>query len=1053
MNRCFQTCLRAKRAALRRLEPSEISCSRGEPGIVVVESFDSRTLHLRKDWTMSREGRTPMWSSSLSPVASRAGIVAVACLLLCAAGVAAQNGGTLTGYARSSDGEVVPGVLVSATSESLLGERNAVTNAEGYFRLPNLPPGSYTVTAELAGFSTLNRTVQMRAGATFQVTLEMKLGAVEEIVNVSAESPMININSPGQVLTIDGDFQRTVPVQSRHNWSDVMEMTPGVHARPFDDGSGRMVYFGHATEHFAHVIQLEGIPAAAYDDAQATYIQMSTDIIADMEVKTSGTEASSPLGTGLVMNMVTKSGGNSFSGSAAYNYQPLAWVEDNTDVEGETPANQTTEQLDASLGGPFKRDRAWFFAAIRDAQNESGISRVASRVDLLRDYYQGIGGTFDPFNNVYEGTFPYAKVTAQFGSRHNVNAYWQEDEVLVSSVDEGHFDRNELRQTGGSVYGARLASVLSDNLTMDISLSYNDKASSDHPSTLDLFEGPQLFIYERVRPRTTTVSSLGLLLEGGNVFDVDFNPSSQQLLRADFTFFKNGWKGNHEFKAGLFYAPKNRRKDFSVYPNGGFFREYRVAIDEFGQPRTSTGTTFDLSNGTIPYRQRIRVPDSVVGIDNEDQDIGIYLQDSWSATDRLTINLGLRVDWIERFDRIFGIKRMDDTAVGPRLGFSYQLTKDARNILRGYAGRVHEQVNGRDYATGISAGITVTEINRYDTDFDGIYDSERITPGQTPELAALAFDDLTQPYTDELVLGYRRQFGRNIGLDAALIHREVKNRYGEIDINGFYPDGPRQPFGGFGRVDPERGRFLQITNNDWSKLVYDAIEITVAKRMANNWQAFAGMNYQVHELDGDWNPTDPARFIQPDAHENTKCMWMPRGRRDDNSYQGGSNSTYCPTWRPYTFRIGGVYNAPKDIVLSGSFFIQAGPWSGPIFEELDEYTPELEAIYGPEEVTSSTGRVEDNPLAELTRFRFATRDEGQVRLDDVMTMNLRVAKTFKLGGDFELETAVQIFNPFNWGDHHQYTYDGANNVNDANYLEPRNRQAPRSYQAFLAVRF
>ncbi|MCG8462873.1 MAG: hypothetical protein MI919_41840, partial [Holophagales bacterium] len=391
----------------------------------------------------------------------------------------------------------------------------------------------------------------------------------------------------------------------------------------------------------------------------------------------------------------------------------------------------------------------------------------------------------------------------------------------------------------------------------------------------------------------------------------------------------------------------------------------------------------------------------------------------------------------------------------PRLGISYLLTQDGKTLLRANFGRVHEQVNGRDFATGTSAGITVDEINRYDVDFDGVFETERITAGVTPELAAVAFDPdgLTQPYTDEAILGFRRQFGGNVGLDVAFIHREVKNRYAQVDVNGFYPSGPGQPFGGFGRVDPDRGRFLQQTNNTWSKLVYDAVEVTLAKRMSNNWQAFAGFNYQEHELDGTWNPTDPARFIQPEAHENTKCMWMPRGNRDDNSYQGGSNSTYCPTWRPYTFRIGGIYNAPMGIVLSGSFFIQAGPWSGPILEELDEYTPELEAIYGPEEVVSSTGREEDNPLATLTRFRFATRDEGQVRLDDVMTLNIRVAKKFSLSDRFELELAGQVFNPFNWGEHHQYTYDGANNVDDANYLEPHNRQQPRTYQLFAALRF
>ena len=65
-----------------------------------------------------------------------------------------------------------------------------------------------------------------------------------------------------------------LPIQARGNWSDFLEMTPGVNARPFDDGSGRMVYFGHATEHFSHVIQIEGMAAAGYNDAQITYVGM-----------------------------------------------------------------------------------------------------------------------------------------------------------------------------------------------------------------------------------------------------------------------------------------------------------------------------------------------------------------------------------------------------------------------------------------------------------------------------------------------------------------------------------------------------------------------------------------------------------------------------------------------------------------------------------------------------------------------------------------------------------------------------------------------------------
>jgi len=124
----------------------------------------------------------------------------------------------------------------------------------------------------------------------------------------------------------------------------------------------------------------------------------------------------------------------------------------------------------------------------------------------------------------------------------------------------------------------------------------------------------------------------------------------------------------------------------------------------------------------------------------------------------------------------------------------------------------------------------------YDRDFDGIFETERFRPGVTPELAAVAFaPGLEQPYTDEAIIGYRRQLGADFGLDVAFIHRVHKKRYADVDINGFYPDGPHQPFGGFGRVDPDRGIFNQLQNNTWSELVYNGIEATLVKRMSKNW--------------------------------------------------------------------------------------------------------------------------------------------------------------------------------------------------------------------------
>ena len=91
---------------------------------------------------------------------------------------------------------------------------------------------------------------------------------------------MLEVSNPSNVLNISGEFQREMPIQARRNWSDFLEITPGVHSRPFDDGSGRMVYFGHSTEHFAHVVQLEGAIASNYQDAQITYVAMGADMVA-----------------------------------------------------------------------------------------------------------------------------------------------------------------------------------------------------------------------------------------------------------------------------------------------------------------------------------------------------------------------------------------------------------------------------------------------------------------------------------------------------------------------------------------------------------------------------------------------------------------------------------------------------------------------------------------------------------------------------------------------------------------------------------------------------
>ncbi len=991
----------------------------------------------------------------------------VVLLLVTAASVTAQTGqGSLRGYVKDEQGGALPGATVTATSPALIQPATAVTDAEGYYRLINLPPGTYTVATDLTGFAPYKREdILLRAGATFQVDVTMKIGTLQESVTVSGESPMLEVSKPSNVLNISGEFQREMPISSRRNWSDFLEITPGVHSRPFDDGSGRMVYFGHSTEHFAHVIQLEGAIASNYQDAQVTYVAMGADMIDDVQVKTGGVDASAPMGTGLNINVITKSGGNQFKGSAAFAYQPDGWNGNNVNncspsagcrpaasAGVGTPTTAVVRQFDGGLGGPIKRDKVWFFGSVRRADLEAGISRTPNEVTQLKAFFPGS----ELFNNTTESWQPYGKVTAKLTASHEVAAFVQQDRLTATGDREYHYSRAVVYSTGGGLYGGKLTSVWGQNLTTTFLASYNNKGGSD-ASTFEgrIGSGPTITIHNAANLQGGRLVGSGRLVSGGNLDDgtgsagqaaISYLPSSQITLRADLTYFKDGWAGSHEFQTGFFGSPRSTYDTETIYLNDGFILEERRQVD----PR-------DPSKGTVPFHRRFASPLDLTTRLARDRNYAFYGQDSWKPSARLTAVLGLRLDWVKRYDKIFDVTRENSHILQPRAGFSYLVTGDARNVLRGSYVRVGEQMMGRDAVTLFGAGGRAGFVDTYDLDGDGAFETRFDDPARTGSLAASEFDpDLHQPYLDEMIVGFRKQFPSALGIDVAAIHRVYKDTYARPDINGFYPSGPNQAFGGFGKLDPNRGIVFQQTNNSWSRLNYTALEVTATKNLSRGLQFMAGINRQWQHISGDWNPTDPARFIQPSAFPNDKLLYMPRGNNEENSLPiatGSTVHTYGPTWQKYRLNFGGSYQAPLGVTLAASYTIQAGPWSGAIVDLLPVGDPQL-AVFGPATVVSSTGVPQSNPLSTRMRFVYPTRGEGQVMAPNVKTLGLKIGKKLALGGSRQAELAANIFNLLNAGDFTQYNYNGANErFNTANYLQMRNQQPARALQATMVYRF
>jgi hypothetical protein len=955
--------------------------------------------------------------------------------------------GSLNGFIKDEQGAVLPGVTVTATGPELIRPVAGVTDNAGYYRLQNLPPGTVMLTAELPGFAMFKREgILMRAGSTFTIDIELKVGALEETVTVAGESPMVSTGLPTKTLAVDGDLLRAAPISSRRAFSDVLDMAPGVNSRNSDGASGQRMYYFHGTTLFATVITLEGQPAGTYNDGAAFQIDMGTETVSDAEVKLGGVDASSPTGTSVVMNIIAPRGGNTLKGTLQYEGARFKWNSDNTAnsvAPGGTPTSQSINQVDASVGGPIRRNKMWAFGAYRYSDLGVGVSRLPLDLQFLQTFRP----EFEPYNNFRKGHQEFVKVTTQASPSHEITAYYQAQHARSSSGRERDLDQICCSSSGGGIYSGALQSVWTSHLTTSVSGSYNNKGGNT--LTQDRGAGPQINIHKEAPINRGVPTGTGVLVSGQNVQSINLSPASMATVRGDITYFKQGWAGSHEFKTGVWAAPRLARDVTTIYSNDGFVLEERRQVDPANP-----------AAGLVAFHQQFRSPDRAQTISTRDRDVAFYVQDSWRPTARLTANVGVRVNYVKRHDQIFDVVREDARQVGPRAGISYMVTHDARNVLRASYGRLYEQTNGRDYITtfaqGVPVGSSITD--KYSTLGNGVYDITIVTPQNTPEISTQEFNkNLHNPFVDEVVVGFAKQFPGRVAMDIAVTHRNLKDGYTLVDINGIYPSGPNQPFGGFGLVDPNRGQILQEQNRTWAYVEMTNLEATLAKNMSHNLQGTISVTHQWHGIRGTWGPTDPARFIQPDAFENNHDLSQYLFGNGDTTTLGTGGRESGVAYRPYSLRMAGQYLAPYGFRVGLSYVIQAGGWVGPVVNQLAAADP----VFGPALVRLANGATQSNPLAITYRFCGAatlpcvanpTRSDGQTRNEDEKYMQLHLTREFRLGGQQRAEAGLNIFNLFNNGAMTQWN-TGANQIYSPNYLARFNRTSSRQFQLSFKYRF
>jgi hypothetical protein len=305
-------------------------------------------------------------------------VFVIAALVLASRPAGAQQIGSIAGLVTDASGSVLPGVTVEASSPALIEKvRTVVTDGTGQYRIVDLRPGTYTVSFQLAGFSTVRREgVELTIGFTATVNAELRLGTLEETITVTGSSPIVDIQNVNQIRVVTRELLETIP--TGRGYANFATLIPGVNMSNSslnisqDVGGGTGYNFAFAAIHGGRAmdqqVMVNGMTVTSLTGTGGTRTNWSDGTAQEYGLQVAAHSAEIAYG-GVFANVLPKDGGNRFSGSLFTNFANEDFQADNLDDDlrraGLTIVNNTKRLFDInpSLGGPIRQDKLWFHLA------------------------------------------------------------------------------------------------------------------------------------------------------------------------------------------------------------------------------------------------------------------------------------------------------------------------------------------------------------------------------------------------------------------------------------------------------------------------------------------------------------------------------------------------------------------------------------------------------------------------------------------------------------------------------------------------------------------
>jgi hypothetical protein len=748
-----------------------------------------------------------------------------------AAGTSAS--GSIWGKVTDETGGMLPGVTVTIESPALLGVQTAVTNEQGIYRFPSLSPGDFKLTFSLPGFNTLVREgIHLTAAFTATLDAQLKVSAVAETVQVIGQSPVVDSVNTRVQTSFSKEVLASVP-SARDMWA-VLGSAPAIQMNRIDVGGSTA---GTQTGYSAYGVGgqtkpvVEGIIGLESSGAVGFYYDYGSFEEINIGAAGQGAEMATP---GVQSVFVSKSGGNQIHGDFYADYENEDLQARNIDakqlalgVREDSNRVYVNRDLNFGAGGPFIKDKFWWYGSIRDQD-----------IEFL---YPTLPQT--PFvTKIFDWT---AKLTYQLPQNNKLVAYmmwglkrqpYRHDSFLLGNTGFQSDPSATWNQWNpGWVWKFEWNKSIGNNLFVEARVGqwfddWHQKSRSDEPrredtSTRYVYGGNRNWVGYQHRPQTTGALS----------------------------YYNDRWAGSHQIKLGWEIQMDQRRELWQdSYPGNV------VHVLRNGVPSEIYHLASDLNSTNQLFWD------------------SIYLTDTWTRH-RLSINLGVRWD---RYDSAYPdqerpASRFYEAAdipgrhlivwnvFAPRIGFSWDITGSARNVLKVHYGRYYWNPT-RTVPNAVNPNNT-PQWRRYrwtDTNRDGFWQ-----PGEEGALLATRggfatqdFDPkLKDTYTDQVSAWFERELGERFGVRVGGVFNHHSRRFQTrnaltppeaytipIDVRDPGPDGVT------GTADD--GTVLHLLNlnpaligRTFNMIVnvpdYDesarSLEVTATRRFANRWSLSA----------------------------------------------------------------------------------------------------------------------------------------------------------------------------------------------------------------------